>query len=66
MSINLTQQNYVSVGEIYHEESEKFEASTFAEFARALSLGLGALLLVSASTYLVFSGIIALLMAILP
>ena len=66
MSIILTQQNIVSVDEVYQGESEEFEASTFAEFARALFLGLGALLLVSASTYLAFSGIVATLMALLP
>ena len=66
MSINLAQQTFVSAGKVYLGESEEFEASSFAEFARALFLGLGALLLLSASTYLAFSGIVAALMALLP
>ncbi len=34
------------------------EATSFAEFARALMLGLGSVLLISMSTYLVFSWIL--------
>jgi hypothetical protein len=66
MSYELTHQFTDSVGEAYEEEFEELEAKPFGEFARALFLGLGALLIIIASTFLFFSGIVAALMGLVP
>ncbi len=41
------------------------EAASFGEFARALLISLGAVLFVSAGTYLVFTGFVASLLALI-
>lgn len=43
---------------------KELEADSFAEFARAILLGLGAILLAGAGTYIIFSGLAASLMAL--
>jgi len=50
---------YESTGQSYDGDFENLEADSFGEFARALLLGLGAILLFSAGTYLIFSGLVA-------
>lgn len=44
---------------------EELDAGSFGEFAQAFLLGVGAILLVSVGTYLIFSGVAASLLALL-
>ena len=62
MSPVLSEQLIVSVGEVYKEASEDLEASSIGEFASAFFLGLGALITMSAITFLLFSAIVAALL----
>jgi len=65
MSINLTRQNIFAETDVYQEESEEFGASSFAGFVWTIFLGLVTLLVISAGTYLAFSGIVTALLALL-
>lgn len=69
MSIDLEKRSegnqlFVLAGGVTNEDYEEAEASSLGEFARALFLGLGALLVVSVSTFALFYGIVAALLGL--
>lgn len=59
MRYQSTQDTSNFVPELYDHDFDSLKADSFGEFARAFLLGLGAILLISAGTFLIFSGVVA-------